>query len=86
MKKVDNYYWCDHLDGFVTVGCDRNTSNREISSQKIHMTICYDDGTVKVYRNDETGVYYIGGSSYRSGWCVMVNADGTPYTGESHEK
>lgn len=50
------------------------------------MTICYDDSTVRVYRNEETGVYYIGGASYRSGWSVMVNADGTPYTGESHEK
>ena len=71
---------------FVAVGCERNNPNYEISSQNIHMTICYDDNIVRVYRNEESGVYYIGGSSDRSGWSVMVNADGTPYTVESHEK
>lgn len=86
MKKLLIIICATILIVLVTVGCERNHPNREISSQNIHMTICYDDNTVRVYRNEETGVYYIGGSSYRSGWSVMVNADGTPYTGELYEK
>jgi len=33
----------------------------------------------KVYRHEQTGVYYI--ATNNGGVCVMVNADGTPYTG-----
>lgn len=32
-----------------------------------------------VYRHEQTGVYYI--VTYKGGVCVVVNADGTPYTG-----
>lgn len=66
---------------FAFCGCE-NTSGNEISANTIHMTKCYDDGVIRIYRNEETGVYYLGGDSYRAGWCVMLNADGTPYTGE----
>ena len=66
---------------FAFCGC-KNTSDNETSINTIHMTECYNDCCIRIYRNEETGVYYLGGSSYRSGWCVMVNADGTPYTGE----
>lgn len=67
---------------FAFCGC-KNTSGNETCSNNLHMTICYDDGVIRIYRNEETSVYYLGGESFRSGWCVMVNADGTPYTGEN---
>ncbi|MBQ2174028.1 MAG: hypothetical protein II453_02790 [Alphaproteobacteria bacterium] len=72
---------------FAFCGCENtseceNTSRNETSLNNVHMTKCYDNSTIVVYRHDETGVYYLGGASFRSGWCVMVNADGTPYTGE----
>lgn len=35
-----------------------------------------------VYRHKQTGVYYIVSSG---GVCVIVNADGTPYTGEDNK-
>lgn len=66
---------------FAFCGCE-NTSDNETSLNNIHMTKCYDDEVIQIYRNEETGVYYLGGDSCRAGWCVMVNADGTPYTGE----
>ncbi len=66
---------------FAFCGCE-NKRDGETSINTIHMTECYNDCGIRIYRNEETGVYYLGGSSYRSGWCVMVNADGTPYTGE----
>ena len=67
---------------FAFCGCE-NTSGNETSSNVIHMTKCYDDDVIRIYRHKETGVYYLGSDSYRSVWCVMVNADGTPYTGEN---
>ena len=70
---------------FAFCGCE-NASGDEtetLSNQNtFHMTKCYDDKVIQIYRHEETGVYYLGGKSYRAGWCVMVNADGTPYTGE----
>lgn len=66
---------------FAFCGCE-NTSNNETGSNKVHMTKYYDDGVIRIYRHEETGVYYLGGSASRAGWCVMVNADGTPYTEE----
>jgi uncharacterized lipoprotein NlpE involved in copper resistance len=66
---------------FAFCGCE-NISDNETSSNNIHMTKCYDDGCIRIYRNEETGVYYLGGDSDHAGWCVMVNVDGTPYTGE----
>ena len=35
-----------------------------------------------IYRHDETGVYYYSrNAGYGLAVCVMLNADGTPYTG-----
>lgn len=62
---------------FAFYGCE-NTSKNETSLNNIHMTKCYDNFSICIYRHEETGVYYLGSD----GWCVMVNADGTPYTGE----
>lgn len=66
---------------FAFCGCE-NKSGNETSLNTIHMTKCYDDEIIRIYRHEETGVYYLGGDNDRAGWCVMVNADGTPYTGE----
>ena len=66
---------------FCGCGCE-NTSDNETSLNTIHMTKCYDDEIIRIYRHEETGVYYLGGDTDRAGWCVMLNADGTPYTGE----
>lgn len=66
---------------FAFCGCE-DSSGDETSLDTIHITNCYDGDVIQIYRHEETGVYYLGGSSFRSGWCVMVNADGTPYTGE----
>jgi len=46
------------------------------------MTIVDETMGYKIYRHDETGVWYFcrdGG--YGCSVCVMVNPDGTPYTG-----
>ena len=66
---------------FAFCGCE-NTSDNATNSNKVHMVKYYDDEFIRIYRHEETGVYYLGGNSWRAGWCVMVNADGTPYTGE----
>ena len=43
------------------------------------MSVVFRDGDCWIYRHNETGVYYL---SYRgAGVTVMLNADGTPYTG-----
>ncbi len=47
------------------------------------MTVMDKTNGYTIYRHDETGVHYFcrdGG--YGKSVCVMVNADGTPYTGE----
>ena len=68
---------------FAFCGCEsENISNNETNLDNVHMTKCYDDEIIRIYRHEETGVYYLGGDNDRAGWCVMVNADGTPYTGE----
>lgn len=72
---------------FAFCGCENTSGDEtsfddETSSNNIHMTKCYSEGYCRVYRHEETGVYYLGGDSFGAGWCVMVNADGTPYTGE----
>lgn len=68
---------------FAFCGCENASGDETLSNQNtFHMTKCYDDEVVQIYRHEETGVYYLGGCPCRAGWCVMVNADGTPYTGE----
>ena len=43
------------------------------------MTVIFNDGWAIIYRDNDTGVQYLSRSN--CGTCVMVNADGTPYTG-----
>lgn len=46
------------------------------------VTLTYTDYGINyyVYKHEQTGVYYL--FSKNGGFCVMLNPDGTPYTGE----
>ena len=46
------------------------------------VTLTYTDCGINyyVYKHEQTGVYYL--FSNNGGFCVMLNPDGTPYTGE----
>lgn len=44
------------------------------------LTVIYASGVITILQDNATGVQYI--SRVQGGTCVMVNADGTPYTGE----
>jgi len=52
----------------------------ETSENDGRITIIYYNTSVAIYRDNLTGVQYIGKTG-GGGICVMVNADGTPYTG-----
>ena len=58
--------------------CNKTEDGR--AGNDYRMTVVYNDGFAVVYQDNETGVQYF--SRANSGSCVMVNADGTPYTGE----
>ena len=61
-------------------GCGFNKAGKaERQENDGRMTVVYNDGFCVIYRDNETGVHYL---SRNAGFCVMVNADGTPYTGE----
>lgn len=46
------------------------------------MTIVDSTAGYTIYKHDETGVWYFcRDAGYGKSVCVMVNADGTPYTG-----
>ena len=47
------------------------------------MTIVDSTNGYTIYRHDETGVHYFcRDAGYGKSVCVMLNPDGTPYTGE----
>lgn len=62
----------------VMCGCFNKTGNEQEENDN-RMTLIYNSGFAVIYRDNETGVQYF--SRADSGTCVMVNADGTPYTG-----
>lgn len=64
----------------VLCGCGLNKSHQDKVGNDYRMTVIYDDGWCVIYRDNETGVQYL--SRPDAGTCVMVNADGTPYTGK----
>lgn len=70
MKKVICLLLCAVML-LVLCGCGFNNDER--------MTVVYNNGRCVIFRDNETGVHYL---SRNAGFCVMVNADGTPYTGE----
>jgi len=58
----------------------RAETNTEAAAETVtEMKETFTKVASKVYRHEQTGVYYI--ATNNGGVCVMVNADGTPYTG-----
>lgn len=60
--------------------CGFNKSNDDKTGNDYRMTVVYNDGWCVICRDNETGVQYF--SRPNAGSCVMVNTDGTPYTGK----
>lgn len=67
----------------MTGGCSYNAIDKDTSEGDGRLTLIYEDGLCTIYRDNDTGVQYI--SQYNRGTCVMVNDDGTPYTGGDAE-
>ena len=65
-------------------GCDTTKTEFEtIEDVPKMMTIVDGTGGYTIYRHDATGVHYFcRDAGYGKSVCVMVNADGSPYTGE----
>lgn len=63
-------------------GCN-NTKSVDDRNSPSEMTVIDKTAGYVIYKHDKTGVCYfcVIGSDGRSA-CVMLNADGTPYTGE----
>jgi hypothetical protein len=68
------------------VGCSEAATKTEYETYNEApkmMTIVDSTSGYTIYRHDETGVHYFSrDSGYGKAVCVMVNADGSPYTGE----
>ena len=80
MKKVICLMICAAIL-LALCGCGYNKAGRaERQGNDGRMTVVYYDGFCVIYRDNETGVQYLSRSNAAS--CVMVNADGSPYTGE----
>lgn len=72
----------------VCAGCIQTTKTEYDSMDDAPMIMTIVDCTTgyTIYKHDETGVHYFcrdGG--YGRAVCVMVNADGSPYTGNTEE-
>lgn len=65
-------------------GCNPNFSWNATKAQTEgndgRMTLIYNDGWALIYKDNETGVQYLRAGG---GVTVMVNTDGTPYTGKA---
>lgn len=61
----------------LLIGC--NKTKNETKESDGRMSLIFGGAYARVYRDNNTGVQYL--SVYESGTCVLVNADGTPYTG-----
>lgn len=62
-------------------GCNSTKKNGTPTHE---MTVVDETIGYTIYKHDVTGVYYFcrDGGSYGRSVCVMLNPDGTPYTGE----
>jgi len=72
----------------ICTGCIPSTETEYdgVSNAPMMMTIVDCTTGYTIYKHDETGVHYFcrdGG--YGKAVCIMVNADGTPYTGNTEE-
>ena len=79
MKKVFCAILCIALM-LTLCGCAYNKSSIETQGNDGRISTIYNDGFVMVCRDNATGVQYL--SRTNGGTCVMVDADGKPYTGE----
>ena len=80
MKKALCFILCIAIV-LVLCGCaSHNKSRVENDENDNRMSLIYADGFCSIYRDNATGVQYFGKGN--GGTCVMVNADGSPYTGE----
>lgn len=61
----------------LLIGC--NKTKNETKESDGRMSLIFGGAYARIYRDNNTGVQYL--SVYESGTCVLVNADGTPYTG-----
>lgn len=63
-------------------GCNQMTKKSN-DAPTHEMTVVDETTGYTIYKHDVTGVYYFcrDGGTYGRSVCVMVNADGTPYTG-----
>lgn len=64
-------------------GCYGNTKTAYGDQDDAPKTMTVVDSTngYAIYRHDVTGVHYLCIKGYGKSVCVMLNADGTPYTG-----
>ena len=63
-------------------GCN-NTKSVDDRNVPLEMTIIDKTDDYVIYKHDKTGVcYFCVIGSYSKSVCVMLNPDGTPYTGE----
>lgn len=71
----------------VCTGCNNTkTAYDGTENAPKMMTVVDSTDGYAIYKHDETGVYYFCcRAAYGRAVCVMVNADGTPYTGEAGE-
>ena len=70
---------------FICTGCNSTKTEYDDPDDAPEMMTVVDSTLgYTIYKHDETGVHYFcrdGG--YGRSVCVMVNADGTPYTGSA---
>lgn len=71
---------------FCVAGCTDDASADSGSIFSIVEENSNKHGHYTVLQHNETGVYYLWcGSGYRGGLTIMLDADGTPYTGGAKE-
>lgn len=80
MKKV--FVFMAALAMALLCGCGYSESNTEQEQPSPVMEVVYRSSLIGwiIVRDTRTGVQYLRASN--GGVCVMVNPDGTPYTGE----
>ena len=63
----------------MLIGCTEASA----AQRRENMTLVDVSAHFRIYRHDSTGVYYL---TYNyGGTTIMVNADGTPYTGVDYD-
>lgn len=65
----------------LLAGCTKKDIDQDAVTTKC-MTIVEKTAGYTIYKHDDTGVHYFcRDAGYGKSVCVMVNADGSPYTG-----